>query len=104
MIGLILSSILIILLVVKLQISDRICDDATIRILYSDEEYSTESEEVDFNNTFEKNDESSTKQSNRTNSKTFTKEFDRDDYSEVKTEQDAEELLKKIYAGGGKNK
>lgn len=103
MLGIIISSVLIILLVIKLQVSDRICDEATNRIIYSDEEYSQESDKVEFDDYFTKKDESEQK-SSRMDSETFSKEFDKEDYTDAKTEKDAEDLLKRIYAGGGKNK
>lgn len=104
MIGLLLSSALIIFLVVKMQVSDRICDEATNRIIYSDEEYSTESEKIEFENSFKSTEKISKQVSERMSSETFTKDFDEEDFTDARTEKDAEELLKKIYAGGGKNK
>lgn len=96
MISLIIAAGLIILLVANLQISDRICDEAANKIMYSDEEYSTEIA----SNTVE---EVAAKPTSRMSSQTFTKDFDEKDFS-PETEEEAEMLLERIYKGGAGHK
>ena len=104
MIGLLISSILIIVFVVKFQVSDRICDEATERIIYSDEEFCTDVEASDLEEASTESEYSSAESSIPFDNDTFTKEFVKEDFTDVKTEEDAENLLKRIYAGGGKHK
>lgn len=96
MLPLIITGGLIILLVTKIQISDRICDESIERIIYSDEEFSNELSSA-------KTNEDKNLKTDRMSSETFTKEFNENDYS-TRSEEEAEELLRAVYEGGGHHK
>lgn len=94
----IITTALVVLLVVKVELSERLLDLKSAELLYSDSAYSDTTEDISDTEDIQKTENQP--KNNRYNSPTFTNEFDESSFTQETSMEDATQLLDKIYREG----
>lgn len=99
LISFIVTMTLLVILIVKVDLSSYLLDNKSAELLYSDSAYSDKEEIFEpVNKPLDQTAEGST--NDRYSSPTFTKEFDENSFTEDMASEEATRMLEKIYKGG----
>lgn len=99
-ISFVLVMTLVVVLVVKVDLSTYLLDDKTAELLYSDSAYSDNEEKIEHSRTVNEKEVIDKTISKRYDSPTFTKEFDKDSFTENMASEEATRMLEEIYRRG----